>query len=372
MTNSSSSDSDLAEAMSAPAPTAERRRRWTEAVGKVFKLTNKAYGVRTVTYTHMTAIKDSPAFGGFEIAVVCAEITARVIDGKRAHSSVCKEGFIRYDAVCELWPSNFGEECEQREFEKATGAILSYTTTYLDWVMRGEPDEKQDIDATLDLPNFEVTPIEANFLRSSPFLVKDRYYITSNSVQAAFDSINQELQKATRGMRLTDVADPVFVARKDEAVASLRAKLKEALLNPHLHLSGRVATTPDPRDPLAMIHTAPAFPVRTAPPMPKPGAALSADLAPLRLDSITLALMGKFSATRLSWQYVNPSQEGPMYTLGSEVGLLTFVRWAHTSGRSVPETEVAGRALKSYFTGFNNSYTGPDAEGIYPLLKPAA
>ena len=31
----------------------------------------------------------------------------------------------------------------------------------------------------------------------------------------------------------------------------------------------------------------------------------------------------------------------------------------------------AGKALKDYFNGWNHNYTGPDADGIYPLLKPA-
>jgi len=41
------------------------------------------------------------------------------------------------------------------------------------------------------------------------------------------------------------------------------------------------------------------------------------------------------------------------------------------SGRMVPEEVAASRDLRAYFHGWNQSYTGPDADGIYPLLRPA-
>jgi len=308
---------------------------WQEALGKVFKLASKPYGVRNVTYTQVKAVKDTDTAGNFEIEVLCVEIIARVLDGKRTHSNICKEGVLRQAADSELLPDSFGEECPLPEFEKVTGAILAYTNTYLEWVMQDAPEEKTDIGIPIDMPHLRLTNMEASLVRNSPFLHRDLYLLTPNSVQAARASIQQEMGRASRSILLVDAVDPIYVAQKNEAAASLRAKLDEAQREA---VVARKVT------------------------------AWSA----LQLDSLNLALLAKPSATAISWVTANPYEEGAVFHLGLACAPLDFVRWAHVSGRMVPAEASAGRYLKDYFKGWNNAYTGPDQDGIYPLLRPAA
>jgi len=187
---------------------------WKEAVGKVFKLISKSYGIRTVTYTQIKAVKEGTPLGEFDIEVLCAEFTARVLTSKRAHSSICKEGVIHQNQRSVLTPGSFGEECQLKEFEKVTGAILSHATTNLDWLMQSDPEEKMEIEVPIDLPHLKLTSMEASLVRNSPFLIKDLYFLTANSRQAAFESINHELLRASRNTRLADAVDPVYVAQK--------------------------------------------------------------------------------------------------------------------------------------------------------------
>ncbi len=306
---------------------------WQAAVGKVFKLTSKPYGVRNVTYTQMKSVRDIGSGGDFEVEVLCVEIIARVLDGKRTHSNICKEGVLHQAADSELMPDSFGVECPLPEFEKVTGAILAYTNTYLEWVMQEAPEEKTEIEIPVDLPHLRLTDMEASLVRNSPFLVKDLYFLTPNSIPAAWASIRQEMQRAWRNMLLADAVDPIYVEKKNEAAASLGAKL-----------AGAQREVAVPKDTTGTI---------------------------LQLDSLCLALLGQPSATRISWATANPSEDGAVYCLGMACAPLDFVRWAHVSGRLVPPEATAGKDLKAYFAGWNSSYTGPDADGIYPLLKPA-
>lgn len=307
---------------------------WAAAVGRVFKLVSRPYGIRQVTYTQVRAVKEEANPGEFSIEVLCVEIIARILDGKRTHSNICKEGVLHQAEDTELLPASFGEECPQAEFEKVTGAILAYTNTYLDWVMQDSPEEDTTIGVSVDLPCLELSAMEASLLRNSPFLVKDRYLLSPNSIRAANASIAEEMRRASRNMLLTDAVDPIYVAQKNEAAEGLRARLQQ--------VQREVAA------------------VRK-----------EAGWAALELDSLTLALLGKPSATTICWVAANPSEEGMVARLGLACAPLEFVRWAHVSGRMVPEDTVIGREVRSYFGGWNQNYTGPDAEGIYPLLRPA-
>ncbi len=327
MTNPLPAEPEVAEEISA-------RQLWQDSTGKVFKLAAKIYGMRTVTYTQVKAVRETGADGRFEIEVLCVEITSRVLSGKRTHSNICKEGVLPQEASSELRPESFGDECSVQEFEKVTGAILAYTNTYLDWVMQAAPEEKTEIEIPIDVPHLKLTDMEASLVRNSPFLVHDVYFLTPNSIRAALASIHQELQRASRNMLLADAADPLYVERKNEATTSLHAKLKDAQ-------NAAAAVRKD---------TARAI---------------------LELDSLSLALLGKPSATTVSWATANPSEEGAVYSLGLQCIPLDFVRWAHVSGRAVADDVAAGRDLRAYFRGFNDSYTGPDKDGIYPLMKPA-
>jgi len=307
---------------------------WQEAVGKVFKLTSKTYGVRNVTYTRVKTVHEIGPDGDFEIDVVCVEIIARVLDGKRTHSNICKEGVLSRAAGSLLLPAGFGDECPLAEFDRVTGAILAYTNTYLDWVMQEEPEERTEVGISVDLPHLELTDMEASLVRNSPFLIKDQYILSPNSISAARVSIREEMQRAWRNMNLPDAVDPVYVEKKNEAAASLNAKLSAAQREASVFRKG-----PN-------------------------GAAL-------QLDSLCLALLGQPSTTSISWITANPSEDGAVACVGLSCAPLDFVRWAHLSGRQVP-TEVASRKrLMDFFGGWNQGYTGPDAEGIYPLLKPA-
>jgi hypothetical protein len=307
---------------------------WQNAVGKVFKIGAKIYGMRTVTYTQVKGVRQTGEDGRFEIEVLCVEITSRVLSGKRTHSNICKEGVMPQEAGSELRPDSFGDECSRLEFEKLTGAILAYTNTYLDWVMQPAPEEKTEIEVPIDLPHLKLTDMEASLVRNSPFLLQDLYFLTPNSIRAALASIQQELQRASRNMLLGDAADPLYVERKNEATASLHAKLKAA----------QIAAAAVRKD------TAQAM---------------------LELDSLSLALLGKASATTVVWVTANPSEEGPVANFGTVSTPLDFVRWAHTSGRLVPDEIAATRDLRAYFRGYNDSYTGPDKDGVFPLMKPA-
>ena len=307
---------------------------WQAAVGKVFKLVSKPYGVRNVTYTQMKSVRDAGPDGAFEVEVLCAEIIARVIDGKRTHSNICKEGVLHQAADSELLPASFGMECPLAEFEKVTGAILAYTNTYLEWVMQEAPEEKTEIEIPIDLPQLPLTDMEASLVRNSPFLIKDLYLLTANSIRAARASIQQEMQRAWRNMMLADAVDPIYVEKKNEAAASLEEKLTRAQ---------------------------------------REAAVTRKDTSGngLQLDSLCLALLGQPSATSISWATANPSEDGAVYRLGLACAPLDFVRWAHVSGRLVPPEATAGKQLKDYFNSWNHNYTGPDAAGIYPLMKPA-
>jgi hypothetical protein len=305
---------------------------WQAATGKVYKLTSKPYGVRNVTYTQMKSVRDAGDAGDFEIEVQCVEIIARVLDGKRTHSNICKEGILHHAADSVLLPESFGLECPLAEFEKVTGAILAYTNTYLEWVMQDAPEEQTEIGIPVDLPHLKLTDMEASLVRNSPFLAKDVYFLTPNSIPAARASIQQEMQRAWRNMLLADAADPIYVEKKNEAAASLEAKL-----------SGVQHVGAARQDPAGLA---------------------------LQLDSLYLALLGLPSATSISWVTANPSEDSAVYHLGRACGPLDFVRWAHVSGRRVPPEATAGKELKKFFTGWNHHYTGPDADGIYPLLKP--
>ncbi|MDI1247421.1 MAG: hypothetical protein PSV13_00935, partial [Lacunisphaera sp.] len=150
---------------------------WSAAVGKVFKLTSKPYGARNVTYTQMKSVRDAGDAGDFEIEVLCVEIIARVLDGKRTHSNICKEGVLHQTADSVLRPESFGLECPLAEFEKVTGAILAYTNTYLEWVMQDAPEEQTEIGIPVDLPHLRLTDMEASLVRNSPFLAKDVYFL---------------------------------------------------------------------------------------------------------------------------------------------------------------------------------------------------
>ena len=310
------------------------RQLWQQAVGKVFKISAKIYGMRTVNYTQVKAVKETGADGRFEIEVLCVEITSRVLSGKRTHSNICKEGIMPQAAGSELRPESFGDECSRGEFDKVTAAILAYTNTYLDWVMQSAPEERTEIEVPIDLPHLKLTDMEASLVRNSPFLLQDVYFLTPNSIHAAMASIEQELQRASRSMLLGDAADPHYVERKNEATASLHTKLKAAQI------------------------TAAAVRKDTA-------------QATLEFDSLSLALLGKPSATAVNWVTANPSEEGPVASIGTGSTPLDFVRWAYTSGRLVPDEVAAGRELRAYFRGYNDAYTGPDKDGVYPLMKPA-
>lgn len=307
---------------------------WQAAVGRVFKLARKTYGVRNVTYTQVKAVSAPGANGDFQIEVLCVEIIARVLDGKRTHSNICKEGVLSQTADSQLLPDSFGAECPLPELEKVTGAILAYTNSYLEWAMLEGSEEKSEIGTTLDLPHLTLTDMEASLLRNSPFLIKNSYILTPHSIRAAIASIRQEMSRASRSILLTDAVDPVYITRKNEAAETLRVKLQEAQLA---------------------------------------AAAVRQDTAleALHLDSLSLALLGKPSATTLSWVRANPNEEGAVFHLGTACAPLDFVRWAHVSGRMLPAEAATGKELKSFFNGWNQGYTGPDADGIYPLLRPA-
>lgn len=350
---------------------------WRESVGKVFKLTTKSYGIRTVVYTQVKAVTETEVPGEFDVQVSCAEIIARVLSSKRAHSSVCKEGTIHHNADSVLLPDGFGEECATAEFESVTTAILAHATSCLNRVMVPDPEEKSIIDIPIDLPHLKLTEMEASLVQDSPFLIKDLYFLTANSVHAAFEAINQDLQRSSRNNRLTDTADPVYVEQKNEAVSSLRAKLRNASLEPTGH---RTRSQPAGAcDPLSLMQTTPVFPghgnghgagINDAKPSPATGK--RADLALVEIDSIALALLGKPAATQLSWEVQNPSTEGAVYRVGQKCGLLEFVRWAHLSGRLATEEEFAGKKVRSFFSNYDGTYKGPDKSGVYPVLKPVS
>ena len=307
---------------------------WQAAVGKVFKFASKPYGIRKVTYTQVKAVKDPDPAGKFEIEVLCVEIVARVIDGKRSHSNICKEGVLQQAADSALKPESFGEVCPQSEFDKVTGAILAYTNTYLEWVVQESPETETEMQIPVDLPHLRLTDMEASLVRNSPFLIKDCYLLTPNSIQAALASIQQEMRRASRNMLLADAVDSIYVGQKNEAVLSLHEKLKKA------------------RSEAAAIRK-------------------NTGWASLQLDSLSLALHGKPSATTIRWATANPSEDGAVYHFGLACAPLDFVRWAHVSGRMVPPETTAGKDIKEFFHGWNHGYTGPNADGIYPLLRPA-
>jgi hypothetical protein len=306
---------------------------WRPAVGRVFKLITKDDGVRQVTYTKVKAVREPGADGGFEIEVRCVDIIARVIEGKRTHSNISKEGVLRQEAHRGLPPESFGTECPVAEFEKVTEAILAYTNTYLEWVIQDAPEEKTARDVPVDVPHVRLTAMEASLVRHSPFLAGEVYFLTPNSIEAALRSISTEMARTARNIHLTDRVDPLYVDEKNEAAAQLRIKL--ASLRQSAAGIGRPVSTE----------------------------------AALQLDSLCLALLGRPSSTSIYWITANPSEEGVVATLGVNRHPLDFVRWAHTSGRMVPAEQAAGRNLRDYFRGWSNSYSGPDQHGIYPLLR---
>jgi hypothetical protein len=306
---------------------------WRAAVGRVFKLITKPYGIRQVTYTQVRVVREPARSGDFGVEVRVVEITARVLEGKRVHSNISKEGVLDFSPGRGLPPESFGRECPLAEFEKVTEAILAYTNTYLEWVIQDAPEEKTEIAMPLDLPHLRLTAMEASLVRHSPFLAGDAYFLTPNSIDAALLSIRTEMARASRNIHLADAVDPVYVTEKNGAAAVLRARLEKA----------RVEAAPVLR------------PVQVEP--------------ALRIDSLCLALLGKPSATTVCWATANPSEEGVIACLGANRDPLDFVRWAHVSGRQVAPELAATRNLRDYFRGWNNGYTGPDQDGIYPLMR---
>jgi len=329
------------------------RQLWDAAVGKVFKLVSKDYGTRNVTYTQVKGVRDAkPAgSGAFEIEVLCVEVMARTLSSKRTQSNICKEGVLREEANTDLIPESFGVECPLAEFERITNAILAYTNSYLDWVMQPDPEQQTDIPAAIDFPHLMLTDMEASLVRNSPFLSKNTYFITGNSIVAAQVSIQQELQRAQRGILLTDAVDANYVARKNEAIASLQAKLKDAAQEME---TGRILASVEKqqRENELVERRRPGF-------------------ASLQLDSLTLALLGKPSTTTVRWANANPSEDGVVFCLGGHCAPLDFVRWAHISGRALTEDALVKLKLQDFFKGWKQAYTGPNAEGYYPMLKPA-
>jgi hypothetical protein len=279
------------------------------------------------------------------------EVTARTINGKRTQSSICKEGALREEATTDLVPESFGDECPVTEFEKLTSGIMAYTNSYLDWAMQADPEEQTDIATPVDLPHMTLSDMEATLVRHSPFLAKNVYFLTANSVAAAQASIQQELTRALRGMLLVDAVDALYVAQKNEALLSLQDKLKVA------------AQEMEERRILASVETQKRENQLVE--RRRPG------FASLQIDSLTLALLGKPAATALRWMSANPSEEGPVFCVAGQSAPLEFVRWAHISGRAVPEATTAGRKVVEFFQGMSQTYTGPDRDGIYPLLKPS-
>jgi hypothetical protein len=286
-----------------------------------------------VTYTQVKAVRDPGPDEGFDVEVRCVDIIARVIEGKRAHSNISKEGILRQDALTGLPPDSYGTVCPLAEFEKVTEAILAYTNTYLEWVLQDGSEEKIETGMSVDMPHLLLTAMEASLVRHSPFLAGDLYFITPNAVEAALVSIRTEMARASRNIHLTDAVDPVYVEEKNAAAAMLRIKLVKA------------------RQTLAATST----PLKVE--------------AALQLDSLCLALLGRPSSTAIYWVTANPSDEGVVATLGMHRHPLDFVRWANLSGRLVSDEQAAGRNVRDYFRGWNNSYTGPDKDGIYPLFR---
>ncbi len=394
---------------------------WKESVGKVFKLTSKSYGIRTVVYTLIKAVKETENPAEFYIEVCCAEITARVLDGKRAHSSACTQGIIHQDDQSILTPRSFGEECRLQEYEKIAAAILTHATSSLDLVTQRDSEEKTEIEVPIDFPHLKLTDMEASLLRHSPFLLRDVYLLSPNSRRAGLESINHDLHRAARNTRLTDTCDPIYVAQKNAAVTSLRAKLTAVAAEatgpknsaapgkapgptlvlqrrdkpapaeqkvtsvangveqlPQVDNRPRVAAEISPKAPLPATQTKDPIqmPNANGHTVGKQGAKSGApadrrsELTALeKRNNISLALHAKASEAYLSWERQNPSKEGPVFRIGKESGLLEFVHWAHVSGRSVSFKEAAGKNIRAYFGGPESSYTGPDYEGIYPLLQ---
>ncbi|AOS43133.1 hypothetical protein Verru16b_00174 [Lacunisphaera limnophila] len=308
---------------------------WREAVGRVFKLVTKPYGERQVTYTLVRSVREPGPDGSFDIDVSCVDIIARVTEGKRTYSNISKEGMLHQEADGWLPPESFGVECPRAEFDKVTEAILAYTNTYLEWVIQDLPEERTASRMPVDVVHLRLSAMEASLVRHSPFLAGDLYFLTPNAIEAGLASIRQEMACAGRSVHLVDAVDPVYVEEKNQAATLLRTKLERA----------RTEATQAVR--LVNVESG------------------------LRIDSLCLALLGRPSATMLNWITANPSEEGVVAGLGLNLSPLEFVRWAHVSGRQVPAAAAAGRNLRDYFRGWNHSYTGPDADGIYPLLKPA-
>lgn len=308
---------------------------WRGAVGRVFKLVSKTHGLRQVTYTRVKTVRAPDSDGSFDVEVQCVDIIARVIEGKRTHSNISKEGVLRLEPEVGLLPESFGEECPLPEFEKVTEAVLAYTNTYLEWVIQDSPEENNEINIPVDVPHLRLNAMEASLVRHSPFLSGDIYFLTPNAIEAAMASIRTEMMRASRNVHLTDAVDPVYVEEKNEAAALLRARLHKA------RLEAAAAVRPVAVD------------------------------AALQIDSLCLALLGRPSSTALSWIAANPNEEGVVACLGINRNPLDFVRWAHVSGRLVPEEQTDKLKLRDFFRGWNNSYTGPDKDGLYPLLRPA-
>lgn len=307
--------------------------RWRAAEGRVYKLVTKPYGIRQVTYTQVRAVHEPVADGSFDVEVRCVEIVARVIAGKRTHSNISKEGRLHQRAGTGLPPESFGVECPAAEFDKVTEAILAYTNTYLEWVIQEAPEEQTGIGMPLDVPHLRLTAMEASLLRHSPFLAGDVYFLTPNAVEAGLLSVHSEMARAARNVHLADAVDPMYVMEKNAAAAALGARLEQA--------RGEAATVQRP--------------VRVG--------------AGLQIDSLCLALLGRPSTTLLHWVTANPSEEGVIASLGPNRDPLDFVRWAHVSGRMVAPEAAAGRDLRDFFRGWNHGYTGPDKDGIYPLMQ---
>lgn len=85
-------------------------------------------------------------------------------------------------------------------------------------------------------------------------------------------------------------------------------------------------------------------------------------------NEIMKALRGEPSSVTLYWDKQDSNSEGPAYRTADngESGALDLIRWANING--TPAT-AEGRELWMYFEGPNDTYTGPDCYGVFPLLS---
>lgn len=83
----------------------------------------------------------------------------------------------------------------------------------------------------------------------------------------------------------------------------------------------------------------------------------------------------KSTEVEIYMDHQDRSNEGPAFReLTGEKdqrtsGPLEFRGWAHVSGRKVEDSEVIGYNVGDYFCGNDGAYSGPDRDGIYPVLS---